>query len=611
MKSKSVVKHRFFKGQHAQRGAGDYTRYVEYREGRDLEKSGREFFTGDREHIRGSEVRELWREQTGRGPVMHELILSPGLNCVEGQEYTRELMEKLERTKGQELQWYAVEHKNTEHHHIHVLIAGKDREGRPIKIDKGDHKHLREWGDRYIEREHQLDRYLDRELDRLVTSQEYTRDRGDALFNSLFGKDHEKERSKPAEQERGKEKDKEQERGEVVTPREWTRADIDYSRIDDEDKIRLKDGSLISKYDSSEHLQSVDERLKAGPYKNWLEQEDYSKMWSWIGTKEKAGESFYGTPPLKDEREQDTDRPKDEKYKEWDKERTIAELPDKEKIYRENEAFTKFSSLDELKQLEKGLEKHEIERISKQEYAQLKQWIAEKEKHGESYHEDKERDKHDKNERRKQRDRERREEKKIEKERLREAGRQFSDLERNFKQNFQERSSGIIHRGMGRQQRIHEFRGRLTDHHYIYQVGQDRQRLQQAMERDPGNREQYQKELDWLNDAARETMKDFERLDLDNLFGEKERGQEDRSDKKDSKERGEDKDRGEEKDRTDTPHRTDTTDRTETEVHRPEEEATTTNEESTTQTSDRQEKEEREPEREERDRDRDDEGRGR
>lgn len=506
-RTKSVVKHRYFKGERAQRGAGEYTRYVEYREGKDREQGGREFFTGDRENIKGAEVRELWREQSGRGPVMHELILSPGLNCVENQEYTRELMEKLERTKGQELQWYAVEHKNTDHHHIHVLIAGTDVEGRQVRIDRNDHKHIKEWGDRYIEREHQLDRYLDREQERLVTSKEYTHDRGDALFSSLFGRDHEDPKRSKSQPDR------------------------------------------------------ASDREKPAPEKQ------------------------------------------PEKLKEWDKAKAAAELPDKEKIYRDNEGFSKYSSLDELKRLEKGLESRELERVTKQEYAQLKQWIKEKERHGEDYHERKDRAKFDKNER----DKQRRKEKKLEeKQNAREAGREFNELDKKYREPFQERSSGVISRRMGRQQRIYEHRGRLSDAHTGYQLNQDRQRMQavkDAIERDPGNREQYEKELEWLNEAYREQMKEFERLDLSDLLGDKDRERDQRGkDKKDDKERGE-----QEKDEGSKDHARET-DESRTQQEIPATDESEKPDQEKQQDKEREDREQKEPERE---RDRDDEGRGR
>jgi len=43
--------------------------------------------------------------------------------------YTREVMKNLSRHKGSDLEWFAVAHDNTDHHHIHVVVLGKDRNG--------------------------------------------------------------------------------------------------------------------------------------------------------------------------------------------------------------------------------------------------------------------------------------------------------------------------------------------------------------------------------------------------------------------------------------------------------------------------------------------------
>jgi len=446
--TKTVVWGRYLKGEQAQRGAADYTRYVEYRGGDDRGEEGkRKFFDREEQGVDGEKVRELWQEQGKRGPVLHELILSPGLNTVDQQEYTREIMDKLSRAKGQELQWYAAEHKNTDHHHIHVLLAGKDAEGRGVRIDKNDHKHIKEWGDRYIDREHKLDRMLDRESERLVETRThdraYERDRGDALFDSLFSAVHD---------------DKAHEKTQVKTE--------------------------------------------------------------------------------KREKEQKPEKPA-YKVKEWDKDRAIAELPDENKIYRKDEAYSKYSSLDELKALDKALQSKEVERASKPEYAQLRQWIKDKERYGEDYYENKDRKDFDKkelgkfNKREKEREKERGREREDKKQ-SREAGREIREFDKKFRESYEPRQQGNFHRGVGRQQRVHELRGRTSEVHANYQMNLSRQRLQLAMEREPENRDNYQKELDWLNASYHDSIKDFEKLDLDSLFGGKDR---DREDKKSGKER--------------------------------------------------------------------------
>jgi hypothetical protein len=64
-------------------------------------------------------------ENQGDRTAMHKLILSPGDNEVDIREYTRDSLEALEGRLGHKLDWYAVIHENTDHHHAHVVIAGK------------------------------------------------------------------------------------------------------------------------------------------------------------------------------------------------------------------------------------------------------------------------------------------------------------------------------------------------------------------------------------------------------------------------------------------------------------------------------------------------------
>ena len=407
--TKTVVKHRYFKGQRAQRGAGEYTRYVEYRQGEDREERGRKFFDREETGIEGAKVRELWQEQGKRGPVMHELILSPGLNTVDQQEYTREVMDKLSRSKGQELQWYGVEHKNTEHHHIHVLIAGKDAEGREVRINRNDHKQIKAWGDRYLEREHQLDRYLQREEERLPVTRTYDKERGDALFQQLFADQHD---------------------------------DRDMSKKD----LQVKELQVQK------------------------------------------------PPP---------------KAKEWDKERAIAELSDENKLYRNDQVFTKYSSLEDLKAIDKALQNREVERATKEEYAQLKQWIKEKERFGEEVHENRDRKAFEKSEQERLAKREKRDKKREEeKNKGKQAHREFHEFDKNLQKNYQrEWHSGGELGPKGRQQRTFELYGRTSDVHANYQMNMNRQRLKDLMERYPENKERYQQELNELNKSYREEQK--------------------------------------------------------------------------------------------------------
>ena len=191
---KTVAKHSYIKGRHGKERSCAHINYISHRQGEDREQGGRKFFDKEREDIDAREVKELMYDRVDeRGVAMHKIILSPGLN-VDAREYTRELMEKLERLKGQELEWRAVVHENTEHQHVHVVVMGRDAEGHLVSIGRQDHGKLREFGDEYLNREHKLERYLDRELEDLLRSREYERGGDEEFKRLIFGERWERSR---------------------------------------------------------------------------------------------------------------------------------------------------------------------------------------------------------------------------------------------------------------------------------------------------------------------------------------------------------------------------------------------------------------------------------
>ena len=294
--AQSVAKHRYWKGKEAVKAVSEYSKYLKYREGDDKEKGGRTFFDAEKDQ-KDKDLREEVRGLKSRGAAAHELILSPGINEVDPMAYTRELMEKLERSKGQELNWVAVAHSNTDHNHIHVLISGETKDRKPVLLRKDDHANLREWGDKYIEREHYLERYLDREAERgLDRGFEY--DRGDELFNRLLygikgGKEQEKPKAKPLERK----------------PDEWKKEKA-VAELADDEKIVTSQGEVLSKFSSRAELKDFCHKLAQGEEKR-LSKDQYKKLWSWIGTKEKAGDDYFE----RKEREKDKDKKRKEEAK--------------------------------------------------------------------------------------------------------------------------------------------------------------------------------------------------------------------------------------------------------------------------------------------------------
>ena len=120
-----IAKAKFIKvGKGSRPAIREHLRYIQERERGDGEPE-RKFFDREREGIERKEVFDAMLDGRGNRAAMHTLILSPGDNGVNLEEYTRESMKALEERLGHELDWYATIHRNTDHHHAHVVIAGK------------------------------------------------------------------------------------------------------------------------------------------------------------------------------------------------------------------------------------------------------------------------------------------------------------------------------------------------------------------------------------------------------------------------------------------------------------------------------------------------------
>lgn len=83
--------------------------------------------------------------------LAHRLMLSPsaGQHPDDLHALTRHVMGELERDKGQALHWVAVEHRNTAHPHVHILLCGGGERGdavREVRLDRCDHARIKEDG---------------------------------------------------------------------------------------------------------------------------------------------------------------------------------------------------------------------------------------------------------------------------------------------------------------------------------------------------------------------------------------------------------------------------------------------------------------------------------
>lgn len=372
---RSIAKHRYIKGASGRARAKAHVDYIQYRRGVDRENDKpREFFSDERDKIQGREVKQDIDNSERAKVVAHKLIVSPGLQGVDMKRYTRELMREIGDKKGLDLDWRAVIHRNTDHDHAHVIVLGKDRNGREVLFDKEDYKNMRDAGDRYLERHHYWDRYMQRDMDRQL-EKGYERDRGDNIFENLI-RDLNPERSEP-------------------------------------------------------------------------------------------------------EREQ-----KSYKAQEWEKEKAIDYLPEAEKFERGGETYSKYSKLEDLKEIAERLKSGEEERLPDEQNQKLGQWIWTKEKYGDDHYERKARNKWDKKEKRKERD-------------PFEDEREFKKLDKDLKRAFKEMERGSDF-GKGYKQWIREQQGRLSPEHRSYTDAMAEQRLKDLMERFPDRKEDFERQLEEL-----------------------------------------------------------------------------------------------------------------
>ncbi|MBX9940541.1 MAG: hypothetical protein K2Y32_14875 [Candidatus Obscuribacterales bacterium] len=160
MALRSIVKHSYIRASRDGKArAKAHVNYIKFRPGKDKEEQGkRSFFTDKEDGLTSRPVHEAIERQAGTGVLVHKMIVSPGVQHANTQEYVREVMHELGRQKGLELEWYAVEHRNTANPHAHVVIMSKDKNGRQVKLSKDDYTKLKETGDKYLERNKLLDK---------------------------------------------------------------------------------------------------------------------------------------------------------------------------------------------------------------------------------------------------------------------------------------------------------------------------------------------------------------------------------------------------------------------------------------------------------------------
>jgi hypothetical protein len=78
--------------------------------------------------------REAFVTRSQGDPRAWTIIVAPSANGLDMERYVREFMRQMEMDLGKRLEWLAAVHYNTLHDHAHVLLRGRDRDGREFRM---------------------------------------------------------------------------------------------------------------------------------------------------------------------------------------------------------------------------------------------------------------------------------------------------------------------------------------------------------------------------------------------------------------------------------------------------------------------------------------------
>jgi len=342
-----------------------HVKYIQHRPGEDRGDGGREMFNETEDKLDSKAIRKAIREQEDSKVVAHKLTLAPEIDPADKKAFTREVMQKLASDKGLDLQWVGVEHKNTNHHHIHVVVLGKDKNGTDVRIEKEDYAKLREWGDRYLERVHPLELERSRsererkEKDRIEQrkrAKEAAREERikEGLELPWMHKKILREQYEPYSKWKEKQLDKESKKNDKGKEPEPGPEKPEF-----QDTIQAA-GKEWSKQNTLAELKGLNRYLWDN-FDERLPLDEYKKLVAWMREKERLAERL---PEGKGDKEKAHEQAKE---------------PEKPKDYFEynGEKYSKGSSYEKLAELNKKLRESDknADRLPVENYQQLRGWL--------------------------------------------------------------------------------------------------------------------------------------------------------------------------------------------------------------------------------------------
>lgn len=156
---RSVIKHSYI--QPGGEGLGRALAHVDYLQRARGKDRNRIFFSAKEEKVDKGIIESAIRAERNKNYLVHKLTLSPGVQGVDLKEYAREVMSSLRWRKGLSLNWYAVEHHNSNNPHVHVVLMGSSVNGKTVKFFKDDYTVLRRSGDEHMQRNGFIEKIID------------------------------------------------------------------------------------------------------------------------------------------------------------------------------------------------------------------------------------------------------------------------------------------------------------------------------------------------------------------------------------------------------------------------------------------------------------------
>ena len=93
-------------------------------------------FNADRDDLNLAKLLGGW--QKAGDERLFRVIVSPENGArLDLRDHARELVAQMARDLSTRLEWAAIDHHNTDNPHLHLLIRGRDEQGRPLSIDRG------------------------------------------------------------------------------------------------------------------------------------------------------------------------------------------------------------------------------------------------------------------------------------------------------------------------------------------------------------------------------------------------------------------------------------------------------------------------------------------